>query len=276
MKERFDQRNISFLEQFQIPAVRAYIFMGLAALLVYYTVASERIGMLGALLTIVIAVPGLTSRWIISPVLFLVLITYLLFDPNFANLVDAMDGYRRGYGRTARFHTYLTMSDLLLAVCILVYMAAHYRILGFVYKSMPDDPAPRRKGQPEPDTPRRPFRLFGDREVPIVLGVVAVAVLGGVALWEIISGYENGSRIASSWGITRSFARFIVFMWSVGTGCILVGVVFRALALRRMSAHEARLIVQDQFLLDTRREQERIYRWRAWADAVRKKNKGEA
>lgn len=262
---RGDQPDLGFLEQFQVPAVRTYIFTGLAALLVYYTLMSSRAGELGALLTIVIAVPGLISRWIISPILFLILITYLLFDPGFGNLIEAMDGYRRGYSRGRSSTVGLDQSDLLLAACIMVYMMAHYRLMSFVHKSMPDDPAPRRKGQPEPDIPRRPFKLFGERELGVLLGVGAVCVFVGAVLWQVIVEVEAGSRLGGTWGLSRSFARFIVFTWSVGMGAVLVGVVFRYLALRRMSWFEARLIVQDLFWLETRREQERIYRWRAWA-----------
>jgi hypothetical protein len=252
------------MEQFQIPAVRTYIFTGLAALLVYYTLMSSRAGELGALLTIVIAVPGLISRWIVSPILFLILVMYLLFDPGFGSLVDAMDGYRRGYSRGRGSPNNLDFMDLLLAACILIYMMAHYRVMSFVHKSMPDDPAPRRKGQPEPDIPRRPHRLFGDRELAILLGISAGCVTAGALIWFIISGYETSARPGGNWGLSRSFSRFIVFVWSVGTGVILVGVVFRYLSLRSMSWFEARLIVCDQFWLETRREQERIYRWRDW------------
>jgi hypothetical protein len=275
MRERpLEQRNLGFLEQFQVPAVRSYIFTGLAALLVYYTLMSSRAGDLGALLTVVIAVPGLISRWIISPILFIILITYLLFDPGFGNLLDTMEGYRRGYssGRGAVNRSDY-FSDLLLAACILIYMMAHYRIMSFVYKSMPDDPAPRRKGQPEPDIPRRPYRLFGDRELAILFGIGAGCVAGGALLWLLISGYESGSRLGGNWGLSRSFSRFVVFMWSVGAGVILVGIVFRYLALRGMSWFEARLIVYDQFWLQTRREQERIYRWRDWYRKSDAKNK---
>ena len=265
MSERRDeQRPLGFFEQFQVPAVRAYIFIGLAALLVYYTLMSDRGGELGALLTIVIAVPGLIGRWTISPILFLILVTYLIFDPGFAGLAEAFDSYRRSYSGRRSFTGNVVLEDLLLAASILLYLMAHYRLMSFVHKSMPDDPAPRRKGQPEPDIPRRPFKLFAERELGILLGIGVACVILGASLWFLISGYESGQRLGGTWGLSRPVARFIVFMWSVGTGAVLVGVVFRYLALRSMSWFEARLIVQDLFYLETRREQERIYRWRDW------------
>jgi hypothetical protein len=276
MRERSpEQRNLRFLEQFQIPAVRTYIFVGLSALVVFYTLMPERSGdtglKLGALLTIIIAVPGLISRWVISPILVLILVTYLLFDPSFGNLSRYLEG-RSPIGPVSRGHNDLYMNDFLLVACILVYMIAHYRVMSFVHKSMPDDPAPRRKGQPEPDIPRRPAKLFGEREFVVLFCVGIGSIFGGALLWEIIQGLESRFRLGGNWGITRSFSRFIVFMWSVGTGVVLVGVVFRYLALIRMSWFEARLIVQDQFWLETRREQERIYRWRAWRGKVNATN----
>jgi len=258
-----EQRALGFMEQFQVPAVRAYMFIGLAALLVYYTIMGERGGSLGALLTIVIAIPGLIARWVISPILFLILVTYLLFDPDFGSLVEMMEGYRRAY-RGRGVSTAFGLDDLLLAATILVYLMSHYRLMSFVHKSMPDDPAPRRKGQPEPESPRRPVKLFADRELGIMFAIAAFSVIIGAIGWIMLSGYESGSRLAGTWGVSRPFARFIVFLWSVGGGAVLVGVAFRYLALRRMSWFEARLIVQDLFWLETRREQERIYRWRNW------------
>ncbi len=261
--QRDDRRPLGFFEQFQAPAVRAYIFIGLAALLVYFTIASESLGNLGVLLTIVIAVPGLVSRWIISPILFLILLTYLLFDPDFGGLKDALYGYRSSYfggGYAIRDFPEI----ILLAATVVIYMMAHYRLMSLVHKSMPDDPAPRRKGQPEPAIPRRPFRLFAERELGLLFGIGAASVAAGAILWLLIAGYESGERLGMGWGLSRGFARFIVFMWSVGTGAVLVGVVFRYLALRSMSWFEARLIVQDLFYQETRREQERIYRWRDW------------
>ena len=53
---------------------------------------------------------------------------------------------------------------------------------------------------------------------------------------------------------------------------IVASVVFRYLALRKMNRRAARLMLQDMFWLETRREQERIYHWRNWY----KKNKADS
>jgi hypothetical protein len=250
-----------FFETFTRPGARAYAFTGFAALLVYFVLAAERCGDLGALLTVVIAVPGLLARWVISPALFLILLTYLLYDPNFGGLAEYLQGsafYPWSYRRS------LGVEDVLLILSVVVYLMAQFRLLSFIHKSMPDDPPPRRKGQPEPKTPRRPSRLFGERELAFLLGAACFCVLGGVVAWFLVEGIESGEGLARGWGVGRPLARLMLFLWAVVTGSVIAGVVFRHAALRRMSRLQARLMLQDQFWQETRREQERIYRWRRW------------
>src|SRR5262249_39093164 len=157
------------------------------ALLIYYLLAADydRCGEIGALLTLVVAIPGLILRWVISPALFLIMLTYLLIDPNFRNLLDELARestywsypYRRG----------LSFDDVLLVASILVYLMAQFRVLSFIHKSMPADPPPRRKGQPEPATPRRPYRMFVERELGIFLPMAALCLALGVVGWLLIS-----------------------------------------------------------------------------------------
>jgi hypothetical protein len=118
----------TFLEMLRQPAVLAYLFMGAAALVVYFMLMSARGGELGTLMSIVIAVPGLLGRWVMSPALFLILVTYLLIDPNFSALIESLEGSSR-YSRATyrRFGTAsLDFEDLLLAASILVYLMAQF------------------------------------------------------------------------------------------------------------------------------------------------------
>ncbi len=142
--DRITHESPSLLEMVRQPSARNYLFIGAAALLVYYTLMAERGGQLGALLTVIIAVPGLLARWVISPCLVLVLTSYLLFDPNFERLVPAFDGARRSlsYGRVSMA---VGLSDILLAAAILIYLIAQCRIFSLVHQSMPNDPPPRRR-----------------------------------------------------------------------------------------------------------------------------------
>jgi hypothetical protein len=80
----------------------------------------------------------------------------------------------------------------------------------------------------------------------------------------VLSHYESGERLGRTWGIEQPFARLMLFLWAFVTGAILAGVAFRYWALRSMNRLQARLMLQDIFWQETRREQERIHGWRRW------------
>lgn len=253
-------------EMLRHPAVRMYLFIASAALLIYFILMSSRGGELGTLLTILIAVPGLLARWVISPPLFLIFVTYLLVDPNFGELAGAINddvtsgayGYRR-FGSSA-----LELDTLILGAAILIYLIAQFRLLSFTHKSMPDDPPPRRKGQPEARVPRRPFKLFAENEIASMLFIALGSILVAVFIWFILTGYERWQHLAFNWGVARPFAHIMLFFWALGTGIVLTGSVLGYMGLRRMNRLQARLLLQDLFWQQTRREQERIHRWRRW------------
>jgi hypothetical protein len=244
------------------PGARNYLLIGCAALIVYCTVMFDRAGEMGSLVALALAIPGLTVRWVISPILFLVLTTYLVYDPNFTELITRTEGY--GAWSMRRRPAELELRDLVLAGSVLIYLMAQFRLLSLMHKSMPDDPSPRRKGQPEPKPPRRPLELVSNRELGVMLQLTPVYVLAGVLAWFTLSQYESVAFVGRSWGIETPFARLILFLGPfIGSG-LLIGVYFRYVALRRMSRTEARLMLQDMFWRETRREHERIFRWRHW------------
>lgn len=264
-EERDDERTgPSWLDSLREPAARNYLFVGFTALIVYYLLASEhdRCGEIGALLTLAVAIPGLLFRWVLSPALFLILLTYLLMDRNFDSLASYFAGYR--YRVRGKVNTEFDPTDCLFAAAVITYLTAFYRMMSFVHKGMPEDPPPRRKGQPEPETPRRPFHHFADRELLVALGLGALYVLLGAATWLAVEDYESRRKLGGSWGVTRPFARLMLFLWAIGTATVLAGAVFRYLKMTRMTRPQARLVLQDSFWEETRREQERIQRWRRW------------
>lgn len=262
------RRDPDFLKTLAEPGVRNYVFLGVAALIFYYAQMVKVGGDLGTLLTIIFAVPGLIFRWLISPMLFLIMLTYLLCDPNLQSLRDSLAN--EPYRLQPRNYTRDWSDDFMLALSIVIYFIAQYRVLSFVHQSMPDDPPPRRKGQPAPRTPRRPHRLFHERELAYALVSGIAFSLFGVVAWKVLDDYSASAHLASSWRITWSFTRFMLFFWVIGSLAMLAAAVFRYLTLLRMSKLEAQLILQDQLWQETRREQERIYRWRNWAIKVRR------
>src|SRR5262245_46540098 len=86
----------TFSGMFQVPGTRNYLIVGFAALLVYFLLMAARGSESGGLIALLIAVPGLLARWVISPVAVLLLTTYLVIDPNFMGLIGLLDEYR-GY-----------------------------------------------------------------------------------------------------------------------------------------------------------------------------------
>jgi hypothetical protein len=154
-------------------------------------------------------------------------------------------------------------------------LIANYRVLSLVHRGMPEDPPPRRKGQPEPRVPRRPFKFFAERELAISGGLAVGAVLVGWLAWWLIERYERSVNLAGDWGLIRPVSRIILVVFVFATIFIFASVFFRHLAMWRMNRTQARIVIQDMFWNDTRREQERIYRWRLWARRGKPNQNGE-
>jgi len=264
------RKTLSLMDIFRQPALRTYMIIGLTALLICYTQLLERGSSSGALIAVLVAIPGLTSRWVISPALFLIVTTYLMIDPEMGFLMPIYDSFAR-YGPRGMYRANrdFELSDLLLAGSILVYLVAQLRLLSLTYLGMPDDPPPRRKGQPEPAAPRRPVESIDDRELFWMFGLSAFSTLLATVVWIGIARYENGARLGQDWGIEKPVARWMMFIWLLMTALIVVHAVLRVRALHRMSRQEARLMLQDMLWSETRREQERIYQWRRWYRARR-------
>jgi hypothetical protein len=253
------KREPGLLQMLREPAAWSYLLVALAALIIYCILMSDRThdagGNLGTLLTLIVAVPGLIGRWAISPILFLILTTYLLIDPNFDRLMRS----------TSHRHVHTgQIDDLLLGASVLVYLMAQFRLLSLLHKSMPDDPPPRRTGQAEPVAPRRPAATFADREIKALFVLALGCILAGCLAWLSISEFDSAKQVGGALGIQRPFAQLMMFFWGFMSASTLMIVFFRYRALRRMSRLEARLMLQDMFWVETRREQERIYRWRRW------------
>ncbi len=266
MTTRADPRlPMTLTEIFRHNGARNYMVIAFVALLLYYVQMVERGSDSGVLIALLLAVPGLIGRWVISPFLFILLTTYLLIDPELAFLMPIYDSFTRTWPRSyGRPNRDFEVADLLLTGSVLVYLIAQYRLLSIAHLGMPDDPPPRRKGQPEPTPPRRPPGLIDDRELFWLFGMAAFSTLMGTVIWLGIARYENGARLGSVWGIEKPVARGMLFIWMFMTGVIMLQVYLRTRSLYRMTRREARLMLQDGLWQETRREQERIYRWKKW------------
>jgi hypothetical protein len=258
---------------FKTPGTRTYLIVGFAALFVYFMLMTGRGSEIGTVITLLIAVPGLLARWSASPVLVVLLTTYQLIDPNFWGLLSVLDvsgTYYRGSATYSQFvgrgwvgSQYL-LEDVLLAGAMLAYLAAQYRLLSLATRSMPDEPRPGQRPDDDIVPVRRPDAMVTDSELQTLLIVGIGCVAFGLVGWVGLRAVESGLSVSSSLIIDKVLGRFLTFMWIFGLGAMLAGAVLGHLALTRMRTDEARLILQDAFWQESRREQERIHHWINW------------
>ena len=157
--------------------------------------------------------------------------------------------------------------DLLLSMCVLAFVAGHYRLQALVYHVVPPEsrgqgPGKNRStGQPAPErhNPRRAPGSITSWEIPL-LGLVTLlcALLG-----EYTSVHVHELR--PSFGMSPGGWQTVVFIWSSALILFVARAFFSYLGIRRATRAEALLYLQDQFWRQTRREQSRVNRWIAWA-----------
>jgi hypothetical protein len=260
------------------PAIKTYMVVGFLALFLYYLLMSERTGSIAALITVLVGIPGLLGWGYVWPIFFLILNTYLVYDPGFTDLLESLSFTRYGpYGHRRDYDAYsyleyrsrstygFSIQEFLVVLAVMAYLMAQYRIFSLLRSGMPDDPAPLRKGQTERPQPRRPTVHFTDRELGRVLTLGGVSVVIGQLSWWILTALDVERGFSATWGFwPRVFGRGLLFFWILGSGLLISRAAFSYIRWCRMSPTEARLIVQDAYWQETRREQERIYRWRRW------------
>jgi len=267
-------RNPGLMALFRAPGTRTYLIIGFAALLIYFVLMTGRGSETGAMITLLVAVPGLLARWTISPVLVILLTTYQLIDPNFMGIVSVLErggaygrygagGYSRSLGRGWDASAYF-IEDALLAAALLAYIAAQYRLFSLVTRSMPDEPRPAPQGESDSTPVRRPAELVTEAELRVLLYTGLGCVAFGFVAWLVLQWGERGLSLSRSLIIYPVLGRFLLFAWLLGVGALVARGVLGYLALRRMSPEEAQLILQDTFWQESRREQERIHHWINW------------
>jgi len=142
-------------------------------------------------------------------------------------------------------------ADLMLAAGIVAYLLAQYRLLSMTIGIFPSDGRnDRATRDPASVTPR---------ELPGALLIVAAATLGAFFLWEMTS------LVRPRWGTTGASWRVAVLVWILSVGLIGLATAIGYWSWRRHSRDEAMLVLRDEFWRQTRGEQRRINRWRAWA-----------
>src|SRR4051794_28083287 len=131
------QKEPGILRRLREPQALNYLVMAGAGLAVYGFIMMSRGNDAGALVAVLLAVPGILARWTGSPVLILLLTVYLFIDPGFINLLGVVTGTPWFMPREAGG---FSLEDVVLAAGFLAYTIGHFRLISILYQGMPDEP----------------------------------------------------------------------------------------------------------------------------------------
>jgi len=239
------------------PATLNYVFLTGAGLLVYFLIMGSRGNDAGALIAILVAVPGVLARWVVAPALVLILTTYLLVDPGFMNLVGT---FTRIPWTLPHEKAAFALEDVILAAALLAYVIGHFRLTALVHQGMPDDPTTR-AGRDASNPPRRPLELVAEDELPRTLIIGGSCVIAGQVAWIVLMGLEG---LGGPGVFSPGTGRFLLTVWMAGLALMVVSAALIYMRSGQMTRLEASLVLRDEYFHENRRETDRLQRWRKW------------
>ena len=252
-------RPPGLFQRLRPPAALNYLVLTGAGLLVYGLIMMARGNDAGALLAVLLAIPGILARWTAAPVLVLLLTAYLMIDPGFINLIGWITGSPWFFPRPVGG---FDLEDVLLAAGLLAYTIGHYRLTSMVHQGMPTESTAQRASDPA-NPPRRPPDLVGPDELQHTLLAAGGCLIAGQLAWTILAQVEKAGRPRLS-EFSAGSARLILVVWVTGLALMLVSAVLVYLRGNRMTGAEAALVLRDEFFQEERRETDRLQRWRKW------------
>ena len=243
---------------------RNLVFAGLAALLVVFVGMTLRGGPVAGAIAPAIGAAALVFRWSAMPVVFVVLLAYLLVFPfgvpyATAAVNDIADsGFR--------------VQDMLLTAAALLYLACQYRVLGLPRKA-------------DADVPEPAFRSL--------LVTVAVLVVAGQVVWLGLTSFSvdlravppvrfggpnpfGGPQFSGPFAVSAPGSRVLLLAAAVVAGGFAAWFAFWYRRLARLTPDEARMMLQDTGWREARRELNRQEMWRAWGRERRVRKSGGA
>jgi hypothetical protein len=152
-----------------------------------------------------------------------------------------------GHGGGASPSAALKPLDLALCLAALGYAASHYRLLALRFRALPTRALSPRSGH-----------LATPSELVGLLVQIPLFALAAQAVRYLL--YQP-REIA---GMPPRGMPFLVLVWVLTLGLFVTSQLFRYGRRRQMDAPTARLLLQDVLWQETRGEQRRIQRWRAW------------
>jgi hypothetical protein len=260
----------TFLVLFNDPAVRNYTIAALSALAMIFLIMFQQGSDIGGLIIVVLGAGGVLLRWVAAPPLILIILTYFMVFPFGIPRDPSENRFAIEDGR-------FVMTDLLLVMSVLVYVACTYRILGFVHQAIAYEGQIKRSDE---QPTRRPPALITPTEVGVLLGASAALVVVGQLVWWFISAVEivPGEDMPLRWvgsgrtahstelvgGMGPRTTRFIVTVGILFFGVLLARLVFGYWRWRMMGAAEGGMILLEGGWLETKRERSRFEKWRIW------------
>lgn len=244
-------------QQLRTQANVNYLILAATGLFVYFLLMSGKGNDTGALIALLIAIPGILARWTAAPILVLLLSIFMLIDPGFMNSINFVTGGRRMFfGTPSGFR----IEDGLLAAAMLAYSVGHYRLTAIVTQAMPLDRGFR--GDREPvKPPARPADSVPGDELPRFLFVLALCVVVGQLIWSLLIYLERSARPQP---FPVGVNRMMILVWVAGIVVMLTSGIVIYLRSMRMSRAEAEMRLRDTHFHETLRETDRLHRWRQW------------
>jgi hypothetical protein len=228
------------------PAARLYTVFGLAALLAVGATLMKCGAGSFALVPLLFGVLGVVFGWRSAPLFVLVALAVTILQP-----FPALTMYLISTS---------PVTDVLLSAGVLAYLVAQHRLFSLRLGAVPEGPVRRegRKRVKPPPAPTRPPPADVEGEAVLALVAVGLATAAAFGLWTV------AQRVRPPLDIRPVPWRLALLVWAVGGVLLAAGGLIGYLGWRRQSPEEASLFLQDLLWRETRGEQRRINRWRAW------------
>lgn len=214
---------------------------------------------LGALLVVCVGLFGLVGKMRAAPLFVLIAFAASKIGNAWA---------RYGSFNQDTFRPLLDPNDLLAAIGLVAYIAAHFRLQSLSIHILPVDPRQRQEqplakgrwghGRFVPVQQKRDRRLLTAHEIARFVLALPFWALIGQALWLIIVRPWTPSVLPDR------VHRLITLAWLLIVGTLIAGTIFAQWRRRQMDRAAAQGYLQDTLWRETRREQRRIFRWLTW------------
>lgn len=220
---------------------QAYFLAGMGSMVVLGIILMQSAGR-WALIPVLIGAAGLVFRWRAAPLILLAFVVLGQLGPAWMGM---MHSPRRR-----------PMLPLEFGLCatILVYVVCQFRLVALTIGALPRD-----RRRPTAKARLRPSSGPPSREVVAALTIACVAVVLAFFIWTMTD------VIPPRWNIIKPNWRLGLLAWLLTGVLVVTSAIVAHLGWRRLSREEAALYLQDTLWHETRREQRRINRWRAWA-----------